>query len=121
MINLNDYPKSKAKFLVYVKKWLIDFQKELLKGSNLPDDQIPKVDDKLAEDAALNIVYNNMRSLYNFFDKEGIYMTVVDPLAWKWRIVANDNHTEGNELKSRDEAELEGFEECFKVLELTIS
>lgn len=119
MIKLEDYPKSKEIFSKYVKKWLIEFQKELLKGV---EGEAPPITDSIVEAASLNIIQQNPRSLYNFFDNEGIILLLDGPdemYGWTWQIRNNRNviNSVGAGTLKREEAELEGFKECFKLME----
>ncbi len=121
MIDLKDYPKSKEVFYEHVKKWLLQLQKELLK--DVPEVQAPEITDRIVELGANNILNQNFRSLYHFFDEQGIYLLVDGPdemHGWTWRIRYKSidvfDSTSAGSLK-REECEIEGFKECFKLME----
>jgi hypothetical protein len=67
----------------------------------------------------------DVKKLYQFFDKEGIYLTteMYNPQQWVFSISFNNGAVIGptQESKStRDEIECEGFLECFRLLEKKI-
>lgn len=69
--------------------------------------------------------YFDMKKLYKFFDKEGIFLTVemYNPQQWAFNISLDNGIVFGsvNESKSnREETECEGFHECFKLLDKKI-
>jgi hypothetical protein len=62
------------------------------------------------------------KKLYQFFDKEGIYLTVemYNPNQWVYTISISNGIVFGptkESKKSREECECEGFIDCFKVLD----
>lgn len=64
----------------------------------------------------------DIKKLYRFFDKEGIYLTVemYNPKQWVYNISYNNGMVFGPEQsskESREEIESDGFLECFRVLE----
>ena len=64
----------------------------------------------------------DVKKLYQFFDKEGIYLTIemYNPNQWVFSISLSNGTVFGptQESKStRDEIEFEGFLECFRILE----
>ena len=66
-----------------------------------------------------------MKKLYQFFDKEGVYLTIemYTPNQWVYTISLQNGFVYGptNDSKtSRDEIEIDGFNECFRVLDKLI-
>ena len=66
--------------------------------------------------------YYDIKKLYSFFDKFGIYLTIETYTKdmWGYTISLNDGRVFSpiQELKkSREDTEIEGFYECFKLLE----
>lgn len=66
--------------------------------------------------------YYDIKKLYYFFDKVGIYLTVemctID--LWVYTISSNDGrvfNTCTEPKQNREDIEVEGFYECFKLLE----
>lgn len=67
----------------------------------------------------------DIKKLYHFFDKNGVYLSIemCNPAQWLFSISLQNGIVLGptqNWKKSREEAECEGFIECFKVLEKII-
>ena len=118
MIDLKDYPKSKEIFYEHVKKWLLQLQKELLK--DVPETQAPEITDRIVELGANNILNQNFRSLYHFFDGVDINLFITKGFGIKIMNKGKESVDYADEFKTREEAELFGFKECFKMLESTI-
>lgn len=62
------------------------------------------------------------KKLYQFFDKEGVYLTVemYNPHQWVFTISLSNGIVFGptqDSKKTREECELEGFMDCFKILD----
>ncbi len=71
------------------------------------------------------LFYYDTKKLYQFFDKEGIYLTIemYNPYQWVFTISLGNGFVYGptRESKStREEIETDGFYECFKVLDKLI-
>lgn len=69
--------------------------------------------------------YYDIKKLYYFFDKNGIYLSVemCNPSQWLFTISLQNGIVFGlsqNSKKTREEAEIEGFIECFKIMEKMI-
>lgn len=69
--------------------------------------------------------YFDIKKLYHFFDKEGIYLTVEMYTKNDWdfciSIHSNVNFSSSKERKrTREEIEIDGFTECFRFLEKKI-
>lgn len=67
----------------------------------------------------------DIKKLYKFFDREGVYLNVetYNPHQWVYTISVNNgvNFGPGQFSKySREDAEIEGFSECFKLLDKKI-
>ena len=63
----------------------------------------------------------DIKKLYNFFDKEGIYLTIemYNPNQWVFSISLQNGIVLGPDQSSksnREEIEYDGFLECFKLL-----
>lgn len=66
--------------------------------------------------------YYDVKGLYNFFDREGIYMIIemYNPYQWVSNISLYNGVVlgqSGNSKTTREDAECEGFVECFKILD----
>ena len=64
----------------------------------------------------------DIKKLYQFFDKEGIYLTVemYNPFQWVFTISLSNGTVFGPTQESkptREDIEFEGFLECFRILE----
>jgi hypothetical protein len=69
--------------------------------------------------------YYDIKRLYHFFDKNGIYLSVemCNPYQWIFTISLHNGIVFGlthSSKKTREEAECEGFTECFKIMEKII-
>jgi hypothetical protein len=68
------------------------------------------------------LVYYDNKKLYQFFDKEGVYLSIemYNPRQWVFSISLHNGIVFGptqESKKSREEAEEDGFFECFRVLD----
>ena len=66
--------------------------------------------------------FYDMKKLYQFFDREGVYLTteMYKPNSWSFTVSLYNGIVfgPGQESKTtRDEIECEGFLECFKIME----
>lgn len=64
----------------------------------------------------------DLKKLYRFFDKEGIYLTLemYNPKQWIFTISLSNGTVFGptqSSKETREEAESDGFSECFRILE----
>ena len=64
----------------------------------------------------------DLKKLYKFFDKEGIFLTIemYNPKQWFFSVSLNNGTVFGpmqSSKETREEAESEGFFECFRILE----
>lgn len=62
----------------------------------------------------------DIKKLYQFFDKEGVYLNVERccPYQWIFHISLDNGAVFGNGNRhSREEIEIDGFTECFKLLD----
>lgn len=69
--------------------------------------------------------FYDSKKLYQFFDKEGVYLTVemYNPHQWVFCISLKNGTVLGPNQDSkptREETETEGFLECFKILDLKL-
>lgn len=93
----NNYPKSYEHFV----------------SGMFPNVGIPSV-------SSLNFFDN--KKLYKFFDDNGIYLNIemYNPRQWVFTVSLKNGIVIGNGLNSREtreEVEIDGFNECFKMLE----
>lgn len=66
--------------------------------------------------------FYDIKKLYSFFDKQGIYLTVemYTKDAWAYTVSFDDGRVIAPSQESkrrREEIESDGFEECFRLLE----
>ena len=66
--------------------------------------------------------FYDTKKLYYFFDKEGVYLTIemYNPHQWVFSISLHNGIVFGptqDSKKTREEAEEDGFFECFRVLD----
>lgn len=123
-MQINDYPKSKVKLMEFTKDLLIAFQKELTKDAPAGV-ELPVIDDELKEIYINNILINNKRSLYDFFDRENIHLLIDYAEGFYWQIkykgesgITTVKITEPPvKHTDRISCENEGFENCFKLME----
>ena len=69
--------------------------------------------------------FYDTKKLYQFFDKEGVYLSIemYNPHQWVFSISLHNGIVFGptqESKKTREEAEEDGFFECFRVLEKLI-
>lgn len=71
------------------------------------------------------LVYYDNKKLYQFFDMEGVYLSIemYNPKQWVFSISLHNGIVFGSaqeSKKTREEAEEDGFFECFRVLDKII-
>jgi len=71
------------------------------------------------------LVYYDNKRLYQFLDKEGVYLSIemYNPYQWVFSISLHNGIVFGptqESKKTREEAEEDGFFECFRVLDMII-
>lgn len=117
MIDLKKYPKSKNLLIEPVRKLLSNFQAELVKSMEALDVEVPDIEDEVVESTIDSISKSNHRWFFTFFDSKEIYLSVLKhpKQGFSWDI--NEERDSTDKYRTRDEAELAGFEECFKMLE----
>jgi hypothetical protein len=69
-----------------------------------------------------SLMYYDIKKLYGFFDKQGIYLTIeyYNPNQWYYSISLNNGSVfsnTNNSIIDREISETEGFMECFKMLD----
>lgn len=118
MIDLKQYPKSFSLLLGFIKGWLTNLQKELLKGVDAKE--YPPITDTLVEQTTNSLMNSNIRALYSFFDKEGIYVVVDRHMGkWIWKIPKDIVYEASTPFDFREDAEEAGFKEAFNKLEVS--
>jgi hypothetical protein len=65
--------------------------------------------------------YYDIKKLYYFFDSEGVYLFVerLEKSMWNYNISLHNGicFGLGNSRKNREEIEVDGFYECFRILD----
>jgi hypothetical protein len=66
--------------------------------------------------------FYDTKKLYQFFDREGVYLTVemYNPHQWVFTVSLHNGVVFGptqDSKPTREEVELDGFMECFKILD----
>ena len=70
--------------------------------------------------------YYDIKKLYRFFDKNGIYLTVemLTKYHWIYNVSMNDNRTVfpcQEPKQNRESTEVDGFFECFRLMEIKLN
>jgi len=110
---MNMGEKSKKLLLEDVEKTLKTFMSEM---GELPE----PLDKEILESTMNSILINNPRSLFSFFDKHEIYLTIIFYNNEYWEYVINTTKFTSS-FDTRELAEKAGFEKCFYILEKNIS
>jgi len=106
---MNIGEKSKKLLLEDVEKTLKTFMSEM--------GEVPEpLDKEILESTMNSILINNSRSLFSFFDKHEIYLTIIFYNKEYWEYVINTTKFTSS-FDTRELAEEAGFEACFKLLE----
>lgn len=107
---LKKCPKSFAKLRQYTLDNLMNFQQMSNKLNNTPPSEIPDLSRLLTDDIVINLTKVNVRSLYDFFDTNDIFVSV-HKLEASGRIFyrINDNVVSDDSFNSRLEAEVQAF------------
>ena len=121
MIELDKFPKGKKDFTEFCKDNMQKWVNEIAKQQQVEPRQITKEE---AEVGVTGVFLSNPRILYDFFDKQEIYVTVApkdyDNIGegWNYELITSDHILNGGEQsKSRLEAELEAFKHSFSIYE----
>lgn len=134
-LNLKDlkikYPRSIEKMREYFKGMLLEFQVEMLKdiakeGLNSEEYDIPEVTNDLVDESMENLFLSGtLRSLYDFFDKEGVFVAIYPPgesSDWIWSITHEDLgmfplSSMPNSYQNRTKTEVHAFSAAFELME----
>lgn len=109
-----DYPLAKQELLVWERKNVERMQAEAI-ASATEEITIPEVSNEQIEEVITMALQFAPRFLYNFLDKEGIYMGIRHNGTGFYYDV---NNTLGAEtLSTREEAENKGWDYAFSMLE----
>ena len=124
--------KSREKLRVFVKKQLLAIQQDML--SRLPENtdiDLPDIPEVLVNQALEVYIGTANRSLLDFFDEEGIYISIhcaaKDNFYFRW----NEKFSKGDDIEhsnavgkssvtnftSRRDCEIEAFTMALKILE----
>lgn len=124
--------KSREKLRVFVKKQLLAMQQDML--SRLPENtdiDLPDIPEVLVDQALEVYVGTANRNLLDFFDEEGIYISIhcaaKDNFYFRW----NEKFSKGDDIEhsnavgkssvtnftSRRDCEIEAFTMALKILE----
>jgi len=118
-MNIKNYPKVYSKFKEFNRK-LLDVWINQAVGENMDEKELnPDYLDTVSE----SVLGFNPRILYDFLDGEGVYVTPVllndiEPMeGWKASVSRGGEISTGDSRLSRKEAEEDGFNQAFKMLE----
>jgi hypothetical protein len=114
---LKEYPTASA--------WLHDWSKKTLLDSCNADDTIPEEFKEFLKDVGVKtkdielLIDNNARSLFDFFDDNGIYIQITgsNEEGWKWAF----DGVENDKCVTRKAAEKFGVAKAFYLLELILA
>lgn len=110
---IKECPKSYEALKQHIILGLKEMQKAMIAESGV-EMELPDIEGFLTEDMIIHTLKSNVRVLYDFFDKNKIYVTIsLHTPSWVCQV---DNGI-GTAKDSRFEAELEGFAQAFKLLE----
>lgn len=124
--------KSKAKLRVFVKAQLLAMQQDMLKGmQDGVEATLPDIPDEWVEQALEVYLATANRQLFDFFDEQGIYISIhcaaKDNFYFRW----NEKFSKGDDIEhsnavgkssvtnftSRRDCEIEAFTMALKILE----
>jgi len=115
MIDLKEFPKSKKLLQEFGKKNLLAFQKNIMKEAPVEGLEIPEISDEMAESYANALLTTQPRILYDFFDENELYISVIrNADNWSADVEGTD---ETGLYNTRIEAEFALFKIAFKLLE----
>ena len=117
-MNLEETIKECPKAHAALKQHIITGLQAMQKAMLPPDVQegeyeLPDLNTFLTEEMIMHTLKTNVRVLYDFFDKNEVYVTINKLNRWSFTV--NDGISQFYD--SRFEAELEGFAATFKILE----
>lgn len=104
------YPKSYKLLLNWTKETLLSFQRLLM--GDLDQTKLPVIEDATAESALDGFIKVNYRLLYDFFDKNAVYITIDVDQKGEFR-----NNFKPHPHTDRMSCEVDGFETAFETLE----
>jgi len=107
---IEKYPKSKELLKQDTLLALRKFMDEFNEGEHKLSEEF--ITQEVVESTLKATMENNIRSLYDFFDKQGIIVAIYP----EWKYGVNDTEYDA-EFESRILCEKAAFEEAFKLLE----
>lgn len=117
MININEFPKSKKLLGEFGKRNLSAFQKNIMKEREIEGVEIPEITDEMADSYANALLTTQPRILFSFFDENKLYIDITyDDLGVFYKQVYT-GELDKIMYQNREEAEIAGFLEAFKLLE----
>ena len=111
--------KTSPKSFVLLKGFVIhalSVMQQMMAPQDLEGVTFPDLNEFVTEDAVNQVIQSNPRTLYEFFDNQGIYVNVRN-LGPNWYAEVNTIPYGASAFSSRPEAEMAGFIEALKTLE----
>lgn len=115
---LQQCPKSAGKFYQWIHQHLRNIQ--VLHEKSISEDMemvIPEIEKEFVELFAESTLSTNWRSLFSFFDQEGVVMEIGVDRTSDPKFCYSFNTSNSDLFYTRPEAEIEGFVQAFKLLE----
>lgn len=114
---LDNNPKTYKVFRDFLVSSLQGFQGQLSKGIE-EGLEIPEIAPLVNKEQVEAVITWTPRVLLDFFDEQKIHL-IIEKTQDGWYFVINQSH-DGTYYKTRNEAEIAGFNKCFTELESTL-
>jgi uncharacterized coiled-coil protein SlyX len=122
MITIIDKLDANPKSATLLRQWFTERMIESIEDmENFQEETLEIMKQHLVSNEAVsNIIQDNVRSLFDFFDEQEIYITITRNYlasAFEWDIQTDVQSPPIAKFSSRKEAEMSAINEAFKILE----
>jgi hypothetical protein len=115
-------PKAMGKYYEFAGKALKELQQRFLEGMREGvESEVPPLDEGIIKQYGDTILLTNIRSLYTFFDEQGVIMEVRLYPGHPPKYMFAFDGLPSDIFPTREQAEVEGFTKAFQLLEEQLS
>jgi hypothetical protein len=116
---LQSCPKAAKKYFQFSGNALREIQKSFLEEvpEGVEISEVPEIGEEISQEYGKAVLLTNLRSLYSFFDEEGIVMELGVDRTTEPKFCYSFDTTNSDLFYTREEAEVAGFVKAFQKLE----
>lgn len=116
-MDIKQWPKSQQKLKEFTKKYLMAFQKNVMKDAPTDILEIPEITEEMAEKFIPAMLMTQKRNLYDFFSENNIEIELGVDRTMEPKFCYSFGDDNSDLFYTRLEAEDEAFKAAFKLLE----